>query len=245
VKSIILLAFLVTGIRADVKISVGRLSDQRQSGASAHSSTSLYMHVKGESLKKGTPYRFLLSEIKDNTGADLKEDGFGNSDDFSKLDEAFGMNIPKGLFEFDIRMKSTKRTATSITIKGVFEYVTDSEDQEGVVKVNLTDKENQPVTHELLKAAKVKLAFEPLKSDQVKYTVSDPDQKIAGIRFYTPEGKELKTNGYMSMGSFVGKDKTVTYTINNMPNNVVAHILLLTDKNTKTIPVEFKDIPLP
>ena len=113
-----------------------------------------------------------------------------------------------------------------------------------MISADVAKEAGKALANEALKAAGATITLKAAKGEEVGYTISDPNKKVASVEFFSTDGKALESNGRMSSGFLGKKDVTVSLR-EKAPAGVTAKIYLVTDKSVVTVPVKLPGVVLP
>jgi hypothetical protein len=250
---------------AEVKLTVGDISDKRTTGK-FFSGLEVELKLTGPELLEARGIRTVVKSAMDDTGKKLpeKENRFV-SDGFEELKKAFGGGFggEKKENEFQVKLEfgNPPRSAKAIkTLSGSIELLIPQKDPASVVSASFAKDAGKPLENPVLKAAGVELTLRAPGAagkkagvlgfgggggeNDLGYEIKDPNKKVASMEFFDAAGKKLESNGRMS--SSFGGAQSVSHSFNaKPPADAVVKIYVVTDKSVITVPLELKDIPLP
>ncbi len=234
---------------ADVKVTVGDLTDKRTTGK-FFAGMDVDLKISGPELADCKGIRIIVKEAKDDTGKAIKakEGGF-NDGGFDTPQKAFGgfgddEKKKEPEFQLKIELENPARAAKTFTVDASLELLIPSKDPKALVTVDIAKEAGKPLASESLKAAGATITMKAAKDDEVGYTISDPNKKVATVEFCTADGKPLERSGTMSSGFFGKKDMTVTLR-EKAPAGVLAKIFLITEISVVSVPVKLAGVALP
>lgn len=240
--------FLATSLSAfaEVKVTVGEISDKRTTGQ-FFSGLEIALKVSGPELAECKGMRVVVKDAKDDAGKAVKpeEDRF-NEGGFDAPQKAFGGGFgeqKKDEFQLKMNFENPLRSAKTITIDGAVELLIPAKDPAGVVSAVIAKEAGKALENEALKGAGVAITMKAAKGNDVGYTISDPNKKVASVEFFSGD-KALESNGRMSSGFGGKKDVTITLR-DKAPADVTAKIYLVTSKSVVTVPVKLQAVALP
>lgn len=135
------------------------------------------------------------------------------------------------------------RAAKTVTLTGKLEVMIPKADPASIVTASLPKDIGKPLANPALKAAGVVITFKAPKGDDLAYELKDPKNRVAGVEFFTADGKALETNGHSTWGG--SNSKSVTVTVPDCPDEVEARIYLVTAKSVVIVPLKIEALPLP
>lgn len=240
--------FLATMIsaRAEVKVTVGDISDRRTTGK-FFAGLEIELKISGPETAECKGLRVVVKEAKDDTGKAVapEEDRF-NDGGFAEPQSAMGGfdDHKGGDLQAKLEFENPARSAKSLTIDATVELLVPSKDAASVISVGVAKEAGKPLAQEALKTAGATITLKPVKGDDLEYTISDPNKKVASVEFCSADGKPLETSGRMSSG-FAGK-KDVTVTLRDKaPADVIAKVYLITEKAVVKVPLKLNAVALP
>ncbi len=233
---------------AEVKVTVGDISDKRTSGRSGFSGLDIELKIGGPELADCKGLRVVVKEAKDDAGKAVKaQTNTFNEGGFESPQKAFGGGFggdKKDEFQSKVELENPARSAKSLSLDAAVELLIPSKDPTAVVSVDIAKEAGKVVAGDALKAAGVTITFKAPKDSEVGYTISDPGKKVASVEFCAPDGKPLETSGHMTSG-FSGK-KDVTVSLREEGGaKAVAKIYLVTAKSVVVVPVKLPSVTLP
>ena len=260
-----LAASLACAAFAEVKVTVGDISDKRTTGK-FFAGLEIQLKLSGPELAEAKGIRTTLKSATDDTGKALPEpeNRFGSKGGFEELEKAFGGGFgEKKADEFQVKLEfaNPPRTAKAIKeLSGTIELLIPAKDPAAVISASVAKDAGKPLDNAALRAAGVEFTLRKpgtaekkptgfnfggsLGENDLGYEIKDPKNKIASVEFFDASGKKLESNGRMSSGS--NESKTVSITFNaKPPADTVAKIYVVTDKSVVTVPLNLKEIPLP
>lgn len=231
---------------AEVKVSVGEISDKRTTGK-FFAGLDLELKLSGPELAECKGLRVVVKEAKDDTGKVVKvsENRFGGGG-FEAPRQSFGGGFgeqKKDESAAKIELENPARGAKTIALDGVVELLIPSKDPAAVVTVDVAKQAGKALENDPIKAAGITLTFKAPKDSEAGYTIADPKQKVASVEFCSADGKPLETQGSMSSG-FGGK-KDVTINLRNAVPGMTAKVYLLTEKSLVAVPLKLNGVTLP
>jgi hypothetical protein len=242
--------FLATTIlaHAEVKVAVGDISDRRTSGRSGFNGLEVELKVSGPELTDCKGMRVVVKEAKDDAGKAIKvqESGF-NDGGFEPLQKAFGGGFgdqKQNEFGAKVQLENPARSAKTLTLDAAVELLVPSKDPASIVSANVAKEAGKPLAGEALKAAGATITLNAAKGDEIGYTISDPNKKVASVEFCSADGKPLESNGRFSSGFGGKKDVTINLS-NKAPADAMVKIYLLTAKSVVSVPVKLSAVALP
>jgi hypothetical protein len=262
---ILMAAALAQAAIAEVKVTVGDISDKRTTGK-FFAGLEIVLNISGPELAEAKGIRTTVKDATDDAGKALKktEDRFGG-DGFAELEKAFGGGFgDKKADEFQVKLEfeNPPRAAKAIkSLNGSIELLVPSKDPAAVITASVAKDAGKPLENATLKAAGVQFTLRKPGKEEKKesalgfgggglgetdlgYVISDPKGKVASVEFFDAAGKKLESNGRMSSG--FNDSKTVTITLRDKPPaDAVAKIYVVTDKSVVTVPLALKDVALP
>ena len=251
---------------AEVKVTVGDISDKRTTGK-FFAGLEIELKLSGPELADAKGIRTTVKSATDDTGKPLPkaENRFRGKDGFEELQKAFGGGFgDKKADEFQVKLEfeNPPRAAKAIkALEGSIELLVPSKDPAAVITASVAKDSGKPLENAALKAAGVQFSLRKPGKEEKKesgslgfggslgetdlgYEIKDPNNKVASVEFFDAAGKKLESNGRMSSG--FGGAKTVTITFNaRPPADAVGKIYVVTDKSVVTVPLALKDIALP
>lgn len=249
---------------AEVKVTVGDISDKRTTGR-FFAGLEIELKISGPELAEAKGIRTVVKDATDDTGKPLAkaQNRFGG-DGFEELQKAFGggFSNEKKAQEFQAKLEfaNPPRTAKAIqALNGSIELLIPAKDPAAVITASFAKDADKPLENAALKAAGVEITLrkpgtekkEPglgfgggLGENDLGYVISDPKGKIASVEFFDAAGKKLESNERMSSGFNNRKTVTISYSA-KPPADAVAKIYLVTDKSVVTVPIALKNIALP
>jgi hypothetical protein len=244
-----LTAFILSTVlvaHAEVKVTVGDITDNRTTGQ-FFAGLTLELKATGPELGECKGLRVVVKEAKDDAGKVIKqrEDKF-NEGGFAPPKKAFGGFDEKKANEYELKLEleNPARSAKTLDLDAVVELLMPAKDPAAIITAEVAKEAGKPLANEALKTAGAVITLQPAKGDDLGYSISDPNKKIASVEFCAADGKPLETNGRMSSG--FGGRKEITISLRDKPPaNVVAKIYLLTDKSVVSVPVKLPGVTLP
>ncbi len=258
-------ALLAHAALAEVKVTVGDVSDKRGTGK-FFTGLEIELKLSGPELAEAKAIRTVVKSATADGGKALKktEDSF-RGDGFAELEKAFGGGFGDNKndeFQVKLEFENPPRAAKTIqSLNGSIELLVPSKDPAAVITASIAKDGGKALENAALKAAGVEFTLrkpgqpekkesalgfggESLGENEIGYLIKDPKGKVASVEFFDGTGKKLESNGRMSSG--FNNSKTVTITFNTKPPaDAVAKVYVVTDKSVVTIPLALKDVVLP
>jgi hypothetical protein len=256
--------FLAHAAFAEVKLTVGDISDKRTTGK-FFSGLEIELKLSGPELAEAKGIRTTVKDATDDTGKALKkaEERFGG-DGFEELQKAFGgggFGGEKKADEFQVKLEfeNPARTAKAIkTLNGTIELLIPAKDPAAIITASVAKDAGKPLQNAALKAAGVEITLKAPGAkpkdaggfgfsggeNDITYDIKDPKGKVASVEFFDAKGAKLETNGRSSFGMGGAKSVSVSFKA-KPPADAVAKIYVVTDKSVVTVPLALKDVPLP
>lgn len=230
---------------AEIAVTVGEVSDKRTTGK-FFSGLELKLLLAGPELADMKGVRLKLETATDDTGkklVDTKRGSIGSG--FEPLKEPFGFGSDKKKDEYEVALNllNPVRTAKAVKLTGKIELMSPTADPDSIVTASVAKTAGQPLDSAALKAAGVTLTFKAPKGDEFGYELKDKIGRVASVEFCGADGKSLKLNGTTSWGGM--GSSSVTTTIPNHPDEVLAKIYLITAKSLITVPLKLEAVELP
>ena len=247
---------LSTNILADeAKVTVREIEESRseklvkeKSNFTSFNNDSL--KVKIDFLKVGlaaaSKYKFEIKSAKDSTGKELKQKGF-KVDSFQKIDRKFmffssqDKDRDPNLLRLDLQLDKTSRGAATVDIEGFL--VVQGGDQNAVFFKDLKNKENQELKNANFEKAGIKVTFEKVEKDSVKFKITSGKDAIAEIKLVDVNGKTL-SNG-SSSGSFGGVTTYSLYTSDKIGDGAMLKFMVMSNLKEMKVPFKLNKVQLP
>lgn len=262
---IFMAAALAQAASAEVKVTVGDISDKRTTGK-FFAGLEIELKLSGPELADAKGIRTVVKDATDDTGKALKkaENRF-RGDGFEELQKSFGGGFgDKKADEFQMKLEfeNPPRAAKAIkALNGSVELLVPSKDPAAVITASVAKDAGKPLENATLKAAGVQFTLRKpgkeekkgadfgfgggaLGESELGYVISDPKGKVASVEFCDATGKKLESNGSTSSG--FNNSKTVAISLRDKPPaDAIAKIYVVTEKSVVTVPLALKDIALP
>jgi len=247
---------------AEVKVTVGEISDKRTNGK-FFAGLELKLNLSGPELAQAKGIRTAVKSATDDTGKALpeKQDKF-SSGGFEELQKAFssGFSSDKKADEFEVKLEfgNPPRAAKAIkALSGTIELLIPQKDPAAVITASFAKDAGKLLDNAALKAAGVELTlkapggkakdtggFGGGGENDLGYDIKDPQGKVASVEFYDAKGGKLESNGRMSSG--FGGARSVSYSFSaKPPGDAIAKFYVVTEKSVVRVPLELKDVVLP
>ena len=253
---------LVHTASAEVKVSVGEISDKRTTGK-FFAGLELKLAVSGPELAEAKGIRTVVKSATDDTGKPLaeQEDKF-SSGGFEELQKAFGgFSGDKKADEFEVKLEFAnppRAAKTSKSLTGSIELLIPQKDPGAVVSASFAKDAGKPLDNAALEAAGVEITLKAPGAkpkdaggfgfgggeNDLSYDIKDPNKKVASVEFFDAKGAKLETNGRSSFGMGGAKNVSVNFS-KKPPVDAIAKIYVVTEKSVVTVPLELKDVALP
>lgn len=231
---------------AEVKVSLGEISDKRTTGT-FFKGLEVELKLSGPEVVECKAMRVALKEAKDDAGNVLKQQnqfGDGGFENPRKGSMRSFDQDPKDTLRAKLELENPARHAKTVALDGVVDMLVPSKDPAALIAVDVAKAAGKPVQNEALKAAGVTLNFKAPKGTGASYAISDPQKKVAAVEFCSADGKPLESTGNMSSG--FGDKLDVTINLENAPPaGMIAKVYLVTDKSVVRVPVKLPAVPLP
>jgi hypothetical protein len=231
--------------KAEVAVTVGEVNDKRTTGE-FFSGLELKLLLAGPELADAKGVRVTVESATDDTGKNLVDPKRGAfADNFKPLEEPFGFgsNKKKGVYEIALALVNPLRAAKTVKLAGKVELMSPKADPASIVTASVAKSAGKPLADASLKAAGVAITLKAPKGDDLAYDLKDPKKRVASVEFCAADGKALKVNGTSSWGGM--GSSSVTVTIPNRPDEVMAKIYLITEKSVITVPLKMDAVELP
>ena len=230
---------------ADVKVTVGQISDNRTTG-DFFKGLELVLKLQGPELLEAKGMSIALTEARDDLGTDInKIEHFGfDAGGFDKLEKAFGRDAKDGDFEHKLKLPNPARAAKTVKITGALKLLIPGKDPDSVIVVSPAKEAGKPLENPLLKAGGVEVTFKVPKGEEAGYTIKDPGGIVASVEFCSADGTVLETSG-MSSSSFGGPKSISIALREKAPADMVAKIYLITPRSVIAVPLALDAIALP
>jgi len=239
--------FLFTALAAqgEIKVEVGKVYDQRAT-QKMMSNLTIDLLLSGKELLQFKGYKIAVDKAVDDTGRNLiMNDRSGSNDgSFSELRKPLGSYVAtedeRGV---DLRLQNPAREAKTVSLSGTLFFHSPTADPASLITVKPRDLLNQAVDHPALKEAKIKIVFQKIEDDSVKYSMSDPSKKVASIQLYDGDGKRIHPNSWSKFGS--EESQTCTINVKKLPQVFEARFHLVTEKSVIKLPWKLDQVALP
>lgn len=231
-------------LHAEVKLTIGDIIDHRTAGK-LFDSVEVQLKIVGPELAECKGVRVAIDAV-DDSGKLLKlEETVFNRREFRPPNHPFNHDDPN---EYEVRVEfdNPPRFAKAIkSISGTIEILLPTKDPASIITAKLAKDAGRPLVHEALKTAGIRLTLLASKGSEFRYTLFDPNSKLAAVEFYSSKGKLVKAESRMTSEDETGR-KSIRLALDNpIAPGVVAKFYLHTEKSVLSIPVAFSDLPLP
>lgn len=242
--ALVIFAF-VSAALAEVKVSLGEISDQRTTGG-FFKGLELTLKLKGPELLEAKGMSLSLDMAKDDLGTDISkiERFVIDAGGFEPLEKKFGGQGGGDEFEYKLKLPNPARAAKKVMLSGSVKLLMPGKDPASVLTFSPVKEAGRPVDHPLLKSEGSEINFSTPRGNDASYKISDPKGIVASIEFCTADGKPLETEGRSS--SSFGGPSVITISLSaKPPDDMVAKVYLVTAKSVVTVPLKFDSIALP